>query len=103
VQRHLGGDFWQRLHQEVGCAHPGLDGAEWVLDHLASLAHLLRMLIEPRCTASRTCSCSHRLIRRSLAVVQLCLMAQRLNLKAAKALGLTISPALLVQADKIIE
>jgi hypothetical protein len=38
-----------------------------------------------------------------LAVVQLCLMAQRLNLKAAKALGLTISPALLVQADKIIE
>ena len=29
-----------------------------------------------RCTASRTCSCSHRVIRRSLAVVQLRLMAQ---------------------------
>ena len=29
-----------------------------------------------RCTASRTCSCSHRVIRRSLPVVQLCLMAQ---------------------------
>ena len=29
-----------------------------------------------RCTASRTCSCSHRVIRRSFAVVQAFLMAQ---------------------------
>ncbi len=47
VQHHLGGDLWQRLHQEVSCPHPGLDGAERVLDRLAPLAHLLRMLVEP--------------------------------------------------------
>jgi hypothetical protein len=28
VQRHLGGNPWQRLHQEVGCSHPGLDRAD---------------------------------------------------------------------------
>ena len=28
VQCHLGGDLWQRLHQEVGCTHPGLDRSE---------------------------------------------------------------------------
>ncbi len=43
---HLGGNPWQRLHQEVGCSHPGLDGAEGMLDRLAPLAHLLRMLVE---------------------------------------------------------
>ena len=37
----------QRPHQEVGCAHPGLNRAEGMLDHLAPLAHLLGMLIEP--------------------------------------------------------
>jgi hypothetical protein len=47
MQRHLGGDPWQRLHQEVGCSHPGLDGAERVLDRLTTLAHLLRMFVEP--------------------------------------------------------
>ena len=47
MQRHLGGHPWQRLHQEVGCAHPGLDRAEGMLDRLAPLAHLLRMLVEP--------------------------------------------------------
>ena len=47
VQRHLGGDPWQRLHQEVRCAHPGLDRAEGMLNRLAPLAHLLRMLVEP--------------------------------------------------------
>jgi len=47
VQRHLGGNPWQRLHQEVGCAHPGLDRAEGMLDRLAPLAHFLRMLVEP--------------------------------------------------------
>src|SRR4051795_11837444 len=47
VQCHLSGHAWQRLHQEVGCAHPGLDRAEGMLDRLAPLAHLLRMLVEP--------------------------------------------------------
>ncbi len=37
----------QRLHQEVGCSHPGLDRAEGMLDRLAPLTHLLRMLVEP--------------------------------------------------------
>ncbi len=39
VQRHFGGDPWQRLHQEMGCSHPRLDCAEWMLDRLAPLAH----------------------------------------------------------------
>ena len=47
MECHLGGDPGQRLHQEVGCAHSGLDRAEGVLDRLAPLAHLLRMLVEP--------------------------------------------------------
>jgi hypothetical protein len=47
-----------------------------MLDRLAPLAHLLRMLLEPACTASRMCSCSQRVICRSLAVVQMCLMGQ---------------------------
>ena len=47
VQCHLGGHAWQRLHQEVGCAHPRLDRAEGMLDRLTSLPHLFRMLIEP--------------------------------------------------------
>jgi hypothetical protein len=47
VQRHLAGNPRQRLHQEVYGAHPGLDRAEEMLDRLASLAHLLRMLVQP--------------------------------------------------------
>src|SRR6266550_1180798 len=46
MKRHLGGNPWQRLHQEVGCSHPSLDGAEGMLDRLAPLLHLLRMLVE---------------------------------------------------------
>jgi hypothetical protein len=38
---------FQRLHQEVGCAHPGLDGAEAMLGRLAPLTHFLRMRVEP--------------------------------------------------------
>ncbi len=37
----------QPVAQEVGCSHPGLDRAEGMLDRLAPLAHLLRMLVEP--------------------------------------------------------
>jgi IS5 family transposase len=47
VQRHLGRHPWQRLHQKVRCAHPGLDCAEGMLDRLAPLAHFLRTLVEP--------------------------------------------------------
>jgi hypothetical protein len=47
VQRHFGGDPWQRLHQEVSCSHPRLDCAERMLDRLAPLAHFFRMLVEP--------------------------------------------------------
>ena len=47
MQRHFGGDTRQRLHQKVGCAHPGLDGAEGMLNRLAQLAHLFRMFVEP--------------------------------------------------------
>jgi len=47
MQRHLGGNPWQRLHQEVGCTHPGFDRAEVMLDRFPPLAHLLRMLVEP--------------------------------------------------------
>ena len=46
MQRHFGGDHRQRLHQEVGCSHPGLDRAERVFDRLAPLPHLLWMLVE---------------------------------------------------------
>ena len=47
VQCHLGGNPWQRLHQEVGCTHPGLDRAKGVLDRLASLPHFFWVLVEP--------------------------------------------------------
>ena len=47
MQRHLGGNPWQRLHQEVSCSHPGLDRAERMLNRLAALTHPLRMLVEP--------------------------------------------------------
>ncbi len=47
MERHLGGDLWHRLHQEVGCAHPGLDRPKGMLDRLAPLAHFLRVLVEP--------------------------------------------------------
>ena len=47
AQRHLGADVLQPLHQEVGGAHPGLDGPEGMLDRLAPLTHGPRVLIEP--------------------------------------------------------
>jgi hypothetical protein len=47
VQRHFGGDLRQRLHQEVGGAHPSLDGPERMLDRLAALAHGVRVGVEP--------------------------------------------------------
>ncbi len=51
VQCHLCADPIERLHLEVGIAHPIFDGPEWMLDGFAALAHLFRMLIEcaPSC------------------------------------------------------
>ncbi len=46
VQCHFGANPLQRLHLEVCIAHPGLDGAERVLDGFAPLAHLFRVLVE---------------------------------------------------------
>ena len=47
VQGHFGADPFQRLHLEVGMAHPGFDGPERMLNGLAALAHFLRVLVEP--------------------------------------------------------
>jgi hypothetical protein len=47
VQRHFGGHAWQRLHQEVGCPHRGIDRPEGMLDRLAPLAHFFRVFVEP--------------------------------------------------------
>jgi hypothetical protein len=44
---HLGGDLRQGFRQEVGRAHPGLHRAEWMLDGLTALPHLLGMFVEP--------------------------------------------------------
>ncbi len=47
VQGHFSADPFERLHLEVGSAHPVFDGPEWMLDGFAPLAHLLRMRVEP--------------------------------------------------------
>jgi hypothetical protein len=46
VQRHFGGPAGQRLHQEVGCSHPGLDRSEGMLDRLS------RWRIFPGCSSA---------------------------------------------------
>src|SRR5204863_5651907 len=43
----LGSHPWQRLHQEMGSSHSGFDRVEGMLNCFASVAHLLRMLVEP--------------------------------------------------------
>ena len=47
MKGHFGADPLQCFGQEVGCSHPGFDGAEGMLDRLTPLAHLLRVLIKP--------------------------------------------------------
>jgi len=47
AERHLGGNLWQRLHQEVRRAHVRLDRGEGMLDRLAALTHGLWIFIEP--------------------------------------------------------
>src|SRR5262245_58001442 len=46
VQRHLGGDLGQTLHQEVRRPHPHLQRGEGMFGRLATLAHGLRVLVE---------------------------------------------------------
>ena len=46
MQGHFGADPFQRLHLEVGIAHPVFYRPERMLDRLAALAHLLRVLGE---------------------------------------------------------
>jgi len=48
VQRHLGTYVLERFHLEVRRSHPRLYRAEWMLDRLASYAHLVRVPIESR-------------------------------------------------------
>ena len=45
-KRHFGGYFWKRFRQEVCRPHPGLHGAEWVLDCLSTLAHRLWVCVK---------------------------------------------------------
>src|SRR5262249_19021151 len=45
VQGHFGRNLGQSLHQKVGCSHPHLDRAEWMLDRLATHTHRLRVPI----------------------------------------------------------
>ena len=76
VQRHFAGYPWQRLHQEVGGSHPGLDRAEGMLHRFAPLAHLLRMLIEPALHRINNVLMLPSGDPSLLALGQLCLMAQ---------------------------
>ena len=76
VQRHLGGDSWRRLHQEVGCAHPASTVPKGVLDGLAPLAHFFRMLIEPALHRLKNVLILPSGDPTFLAVVHICLMAQ---------------------------
>src|SRR5213075_1832003 len=39
AERHLGGNLWQRLHQEVCGTHPHLQRSERMLDCLTTLTH----------------------------------------------------------------
>jgi hypothetical protein len=47
VEAHFGADPLQGAGQEVGRAHPGLDGAERVLDGLPAHARAIGHPIEP--------------------------------------------------------
>ena len=75
VERHFGSDLRQTLHQEVRRAHPHLQRTKGMLGCLATLI-ACGFLSRRFCTASNMCSCSQRVIRRSLPVVQRFLIAQ---------------------------
>ena len=46
MQRHFGGDLWQRFHEQVGVSHAFFDRAKGVLDRFAARAHGLRVFIK---------------------------------------------------------
>ena len=79
MERHFGGNPRQRLHQEVGCTHPGLDRAEGMLDRFATLTHLLRMLVEPALDRLRDCDAC-LLARRDLLAVEVAAVGDRFEL-----------------------
>ena len=47
MKAHLGSDLVEGPGQEVGAAHPGLEGPERVFDGLSSHAHGLGHAVEP--------------------------------------------------------
>jgi hypothetical protein len=73
--RHLGGYLWERFGREVRRPHAGFHRAERMFDCFLPLPHGMRILVEALCASSSMCSCSQRVIRRSLPVVQLALSA----------------------------
>ena len=76
MQRHFGGDAWQRLHKEMGCSHPRFYCPERMLDRLAPLAHFFRMLVEPALLGFENMLMLPARDPSFLAGVQLCLMVQ---------------------------
>lgn len=76
VQRHLGGYLWETLHQEVRRPHPHLQSAKGCSTVSLRSRMAWGFLSRRLCTASSACSCSQRVIRRSLPVVQRGLSAQ---------------------------
>ena len=70
LQAHLRSHPRQALSQEVRRSHPRFDRAERVLDRLPSQPPGLRHVVEPLLHGSITSSCSQRMMRRSLLVVQ---------------------------------
>src|SRR5215468_1948628 len=47
VKAHLRADLFESAQPEVGRAHPGLDGCEWMFRGLASDAHGLGRTVQP--------------------------------------------------------
>jgi hypothetical protein len=47
VEAHLGSDLVEGLGQEVGGAHPSLEGAKRVFDGLSSHVHRIGHTVEP--------------------------------------------------------
>jgi hypothetical protein len=71
VQRHLAGDVWQPLHQEVGCSHASLDRAEGVLNRRVRMAYVStprprrKLCASPNRSALTSATPTHSLIARS--------------------------------------
>ena len=66
MEAHLGSDLVECPGQEMGGAHPGLEGAERVFDGLSPHAHGPGMRSRRSCILSSTSSFSQRLMIRRL-------------------------------------